>query len=272
MEGREASEVTEMPEQSTTTPASVSEQHAPKFDRWFYISVGLLMILFNAFAFAPSLIDSSRRNVPLPLTPLVVLHTMVSVAWLVLFLIQATLIANSRRATHRRLGIFGALLAVAFVVLVSLSVVAEARRGFDLSGDIGRLPPVPGTDKLTGTVGLLLFPFQFAVLVGAALFYRNRPAVHKRLMLIAMLGALTPTPVAHVIGRWIGPQQWAGSIFPLSLLFFLSIAVIHDRIAEGRVHPVSLWVGVLVFVSNMVFTLAIMPTAAWRAFSIWLIH
>lgn len=261
-----------MPEQATTATLQVPTERSRKVDRWFYISVALLMILFNGVAFAPSLIDPSRRNVPLPLTPLVTLHAIVAAAWLLLFLTQTTLVATARIAVHRRVGAFGAVLTVAFIVFGAFTVIAEARRGFDLSGDIGRGPLPPGADAVAAGVGLLFFFLQFAILVGAALWYRHRPAVHKRLMLIAVLGALTPTPVAHVIGHWLAPQPWTGIIFPLSLLFFLSFSAIHDRITEGRIHPVSLWGGLLVVVSNQVFNLAIVPSSAWREFATWLIQ
>jgi hypothetical protein len=172
-----------------------------QINRWFYINVALLMILLNVVAFAPSLLNTLGRRVLLPLTPLVTAHAIVSLAWLLLFLTQATLVAKSHLDIHRRLGVFGAGLAIVFVVLGFSSVVEQARRGFDLSGDISRVPGPPGVAPLAATVGLLFF-IDFAVLVAAGLCYRHRPSVHKRLMTLAMLGGLTPTPVAHVIGHW----------------------------------------------------------------------
>lgn len=258
------------PAVAATLPRSVAD--ARRVESWFYIGVALMMILFNGVAFVPPLFDPSGRSVPLPLTPLVTAHAAVSVAWLLLFLLQAGLVATGRTHVHRRTGALGAVLAVAFVVLGSLSVVEEARRGFDLSGDLGRLPPAPGSVEPRATqLGVLIFFLQFAVLVGVALWYRNRPAIHKRLMLIALLGALTPTPVAHLIGHWLGPQQWAGFLFPVSLAFFLSFALLHDRITEGRVHPVSLCASLVVFGSTALFNVAIIGTGAWRQFSAWLI-
>ena len=147
-----------MPEPGATTiitPAAAG----PRIDRWFYIGVALLMILFNVVAFAPSLIDQSRRNVHLPLSPLVTLHAAVSAIWLLLFLGQATLAATRRAEVHRRLGLLGALLTLVFVVIGYFTTVAQARRGFDLSGDISRFTPpgatVPAEATLAGTVGLL---------------------------------------------------------------------------------------------------------------------
>jgi uncharacterized membrane protein YozB (DUF420 family) len=184
--------------------------------------MALLMILFSAVAFGPSLIQPSSRNVPLPLTPLVTAHAIVSVGWLVLFLTQATLVATGRTDVHRRVGIVGAVLTMMFVVVGYFTLIEEARRGFDLSGDIIRRPPGSGVSN-PAVMALLWNFLTFRILAGAGLCYRHRPAVHKRLMLLAMLGGLTNTPVAHVVGHWPSLQPGAGIIVPVSarLCFFL---------------------------------------------------
>ena len=261
-----------MAEQAPVTMAPIAPKRLPRVDRWFYISVALLIILFNVVAFGPSIIDTSRRNTPLPLTPLVTAHAVLSVVWLLLFLTQTTLVATARTAVHRRVGIFGAVLTVAFIVVGCLTVIGQARRGLDLSGDISRLPLPRGADPAAAAVGLLFFFLTFAILFGAALWFRHRPSVHKRLMLLAVVGGLTPTPVAHVIGHWTVLQPWTGIIFQASLLIFLSLGAIHDRLSEGRIHPVSLWLGLAVFVSNVVFNVVIVPSSAWRGFATWLIQ
>jgi uncharacterized membrane protein YozB (DUF420 family) len=257
---------------ATATVVPVAAERTRQVDRWFYVAVAVLIILFNAVAFGPSILDQSRRNVPLPLTPLVAAHAFVSAAWLFLFLAQTTLVATGWTAIHRRVGIAGAALTVTFVVLGWFTTIEQARRGFDLSGDISRLAGPQGAGPVEAIVGLLFFVLTFAILVGAALWYRHRPRVHKRLMLLAVLGGLTPTPVAHVIGHWPVLQPWAGVIFPGSLLVFLSLSAIHDRLSEGRVHPVSVWGALLVFVWNALFNVAIVPSAPWREFATWLIQ
>lgn len=231
-----------------------------------------MVILLNIVAFAPSLFDPSRRAAPLPLPPLLLLHAAVSVGWLLLFLAQATLAATARVSTHRRMGVAGAALSVAVVVLGVLVVMAQARRGFDLSGDIARLPLPAGVDPLSATVALLFFPVQFGMLVGAALWYRGRPRTHRRLMLFAILAGITPTPVAHLIGHWVGPQPWADALFPLSTFLFVSLIAVHDRVTEGRVHMVTVGLGSLVVVMERVVTLGVQRTEAWRSFARWLVQ
>jgi hypothetical protein len=45
-----------------------------------------------------------------------------------------------------------------------------------------------------------------------------------------------------------------------------------DRVSEGRVHPVSPWVGIAVFVSTGIFNVGIVPSAAWHSFADWLVR
>lgn len=168
-------------------------------DRWFFIGAALSMMLFNVIAFAPSIVEPSRRNVPLPFTPLVAAHVIVSAAFLLLFLAQATLVATGRTDVHRRLGIVGAVLASALVVLGYFALVGEARRGFDLSGDLSSLPPPPGITAAAFIMSPIVQLVMFGILLGAALYYRHRADVHKRLMLLAVLGVLSQTPMVHVV-------------------------------------------------------------------------
>lgn len=254
-----------------TIGAPLSTGSRPRVGRWFYINAGLAMMFLNVVAFAPGIIDPSRRNVPLPLTPLVTAHATLGAAWLVLFLSQATLIATRRVDLHRRAGIAGVLLAMAFVVVGGFAVVEQARRGFDLSGDIGRLAP-PGTPPdPAATLSILSFFLSFAVLVGLGFWYRNRPAVHKRLMLLALIGALTPTPLAHLVGHWPSLQARAGLVVLVALVVTLSASAIYDRISEGRIHPVSLWVPVLLVAWQGVVNIVVVPSTAWRRVAMWVV-
>ena len=91
-------------------------------------------------------------------------------------------------------------------------------------------------------------------------------------MLLAMLGGLTNTPVAHLIGHWPALLPWAGLIFPVSLLITLSLSAVYDRVSQGRIHPVSLWIALLVFAWSAVSNTVIVQSAAWREFATWLIQ
>jgi hypothetical protein len=256
-----------MSQQTTIEIAPAAPAKHRLIKRWFFINVALFMILFSIIAFAPEMIDTSVRNVPLPLPPLAATHAIVSTGFLLLLLSQPTLVATGRTDLHRRLGIVGAVLAVAFVVITYLAGVEVVRRGFPVAGDPG-LPP--GLSRAAFVLAPNVSLLVFGILLGAALYYRHRPDVHKRLMLLAVLGGLTSTPVAHLVGYWSVLQPWAGMIFPLSAVVFLSVSAVYDRAVIGRIHPVSLWVPLAVFVSQSIFFNAIVPSAAFRSFAEWL--
>ena len=117
----------------------------------------------------------------------------------------------------------------------------------------------------------LVLPLTFGILLAAALYYRNRPEVHKRLMLFAVLGNLTSVPTGHLMAYW-NLFAWAPLLFPGSLVAFLSLVPLYDRFVIGRIHPVSLWVPIGIFLSQQAVFVVIAQTAAWRDFSGWLIR
>jgi hypothetical protein len=58
----------------------------------------------------------------------------------------------------------------------------------------------------------------------------------------------------------------------LSALFFVSLIAVYERVTEGRVHPVTLWLGILVVAMERVLTLVVQRTEAWRSFAQWLVQ
>ena len=270
-----------MPEQVTVLMAPAATGSRWRVDHWFYIGVALLMILLNVAAFGPSLVNPSGRLGPL--TTLVAAHAIVSFGFLLFFLAQVTLVATRRTAVHRRFGTVGGVLAAALIVVTYAMSIEMLRRGYDLSGDLQRLefsgqslPPDALRDRAPDRgIGLALNVSQvvsFGILVGAAIWYRRRPDVHKRLMLLAMLGVLTGPPFAHLFGHW-APLRAIVSIVQLpSTILLLAVSAVHDRLTEGRVHRVSLWAPILLFVWFGVWVGVIGPSPAWQALATRLIR
>ena len=58
-------------------------------------------------------------------------------------------------------------------------------------------------------------------------------------------------------------------LLPLAALYFSS--AIYDRLAHGRIHPVSLWAGLSLLVWAMFRGLVIGPSASWHQFAGWLV-
>jgi hypothetical protein len=141
-----------------------------------------------------------------------------------------------------------------------------ARRGFDLSGDLHI-----EADPLRGLVNPLGDLVTFGTLTATGFGYRHRGDIHKRLMLLATVGGLTPAPLAHLIGHSPLLREM-GPIIDVPIALFLFASATYDRVALGRMHPVSLWGAVMIFFWDLLRNIVIAPSAAWHHFAEWLVR
>ncbi len=225
-----------------------------RYDRVFYSGMAIAMALavFVGFArtyYLSSYFGTSTTLSGGPFSTVVHLHAGLFTAWVLLFLVQTSLVATHRVAVHRRLGVAGAVLAGLMVVVGTAVALATARRG---GGP-------PGIDPL----GFLVIPLGdmavFSVLVGAALWLRRNKEAHKRLMLMAYVAILVAA-VARLPGVLsLGPLGFFG----LTFVPALAVAMLYDRVTRGRIHPAYLWGGVLLILS-VPLRLLLSTTPAWH--------
>jgi hypothetical protein len=193
---------------------------------------------------------------PSPPETIFYVHGAVFSAWCLLLVAQPRLVAAGRTDLHRAAGWWGAMLAVAMVALGTLGALVAARRP---GGFVGI--PVPGEQFLiVPLVDMLLFP----TFVAAAIVRRHDTQAHKRLMILASVNLL-----AAAIARWpvisaAGPPAYFG----LSDLFVVALGV-WDLRTRGRLHPVTLWGGLLLIASQPL-RLALSGSAAWLSVARWL--
>jgi hypothetical protein len=230
----------------------------------FYVVMGLCAIAVVVLGFAPSFVDTADRKAS-PGT-LVALHGLISVAWLLTFLAQATFVATRRFAEHRRLGTAAAMLAALMIISGYLVAITMARRGYDLSGDLHI-----EADPLFGIINPLGDIAAFAVLVTAGYLFRHRSDIHKRLMLLAITGGLMPAPLAHLIGHSPVLRTMPPPTILIPLAFLLFASAVYDRFSLGRAHPVSLWGAAVLVVWQFLLNVVIGPSAAWHQVAGWLI-
>jgi hypothetical protein len=243
----------------------------------FYVGAAVFVILLNAAGFLPSLIDQSRR-VAAP-TWLVTVHGASAGAWLLLFLSQTILVATRRMPWHRRLGVAGPFLVAAIVLSGYLTQIDMVRRGHDLSGDLLRAAPpasqAPSAEEFAAQMLPALQAFaNFGLLAGFGLWFRHRPEIHKRLMLLA-LAQLVITPLIHLSGHVIGhwPALHGRLSGPVLLVgFSLQFAgAAYDKLSRGHIHPLFLWVPLVVIVESVGVFALVMPSAGWRRLAMWLV-
>jgi hypothetical protein len=101
----------------------------------------------------------------------------------------------------------------------------------------------------------------------AAIYYRKRPANHKRLMLLTAIGFLPPAlariPIPGI--QSLGPLFFFG--VPILLMIF---AVTYDRVQNGKFNKVFIYACLFLTVSYPL-RIMISGTDAWLAFAHWII-
>lgn len=214
-------------------------------------------VLLTVFAgFAPTYYLAAWLDAPV-LTPLVHLHGLVFTAWVMLFAVQVRLVMTGRVALHRRVGSFGAGLALAMVLLGVITAVVAARLGHTPSAAI---PPL-------SFLAIPLFNIAaFGLLVGGGVWQRRNPATHKRLMLIATLCILAPAIARLPLGiiQTGGPPVFFGLT---DLLWLACLA--YDGLTRRRVHAAWL-VGGGVMLASQAGSLLVATSAPWLACARWL--
>ena len=192
---------------------------------------------------------------PSPTETIFYVHGAVFAAWIVLFVAQASLVAGGHTKLHRRIGPYSAAVAIAMVVLGTLAALIAARRA---TGFVQ--VPVPPLQFLAIPIFDMIL---FATFVWLAIAQRRDPQTHKRWMLLATVNLVTAA-----IARWpgvfaLGPLAFFG----LTDLFVVALAIWDFR-ARGRLHPVTLWGGLLIIVSQPL-RLVVSSTQGWLAFARW---
>jgi len=191
--------------------------------RWFFVCIASVLLVIVAVGFARSFYLRNLLNAghtgSSDLPAYIVLHGIALTLWFLLFASQALLVSSGRVRLHRSLGIAGAALAAVVFGLSLLVVVRSAVRETSL--------------VVIGDMALLIL---FAILVAASIWFRRKPEVHKRLMVIASISIVAPA-----IARWPGAQ----SMLPLSVvvpqLSLYAAQIVHDVASSRRVHPATAW-------------------------------
>jgi hypothetical protein len=246
-----------MPSVPTAAEDGIREKN--EVGRWYYPGMAVVMIAVAITGFAPSIVDPSHRHAPLTL--LVAVHGILFFLWLLLFLMQTTLIAAQRVDLHRRMGIIAVVLLMVLVPTSYMVTVQMVRRGFDLSGDqLGTTG-----DPLFGSIFNFFAVIEFPLLAGVALAYRRRKEIHKRLMLFANISLMGP-PITHFLGHF--GLLTAFTVLAGLAMFFLS-AVAGDYLSARRVHPLTATLAILLFLVQPIQAL-VGSTAAWHHFAAWL--
>jgi hypothetical protein len=213
---------------ATIAPAT----HAAISDDRFFMRMAIVIAFTIIAGFA---LHFAMGRSTITARPLVHVHGLVFMGWVVLFLTQVRLATGGSLALHRRLGWIAAGWACVLVVMGLAITIDVAMRGgtpfFFL----------PQYFLIANPMSLLCF----VALTTAAIRMRRRTDWHKRLHLCATvsiigpgLGRLMPMPL-------MGPYSF--DIVILISLLFPAAGMIHDWRQSGQVHRAWVWGALAIF-------------------------
>lgn len=241
-----------IPEPSTTRGRDARTRR----DRAFFGGMAIPLALVVFVGFAPTFYLRGALDTSDELSPSLVWHGVAFSAWMVLLMIQTSLIAARRADLHRLLGAAGVVLGVVMMVLGAYVAITRTRDGLFVNP--AGIPPLRFMAVPLATI--VVFP----VLFGAAFWLRRRTDFHKRLVLIATFELITAGVARLPVVSTLGPPGFFGG----TDLFLLAL-VAYDIATLKRVHPATLWGGLFLLASQPL-RLAIAGTEPWLAFAGWL--
>ena len=220
----------------------------------FFIGIAVLAAVIAAMGFWPTYFGpllAGTADHP----PVIHVHAAIFSGWLALFGAQVAFAATGQIGLHRKLGTVGIWYGVVIIVVGVITAFSQ----FADRIDAGRLEEAQ-TRLLAPLSDMIVFPLFF----GAAVYYRHRPELHKRLMLVAtttllvaaalrmsFLGEPLPRPTRLLI--WFSP-----------ILF----GIAYDLIAKRTIHPVYVIGLAALYVLSM--RGALVETEMWLSISGWL--
>jgi len=227
-------------------------------ERRFYTGMALAFLATVVLGFGRSFfLRPLFPEWPSPHEPIFYIHGMVFTAWFALLITQASLVAAGRTDVHRKLGVWGAVLAAVMVVLGVTGAIVAARRP---TGFVGI--PVPALQFLAVPIFDMA---MFGSFVVVAIAKRRDAQSHKRWMVLASINLLTAA-----IARWPGVISIGAPplFFGLTDLFVVAI-VLWDLKSRVRVHPATIWGGLLT-VASQPARLVVSGTSFWLECARWM--
>lgn len=211
--------------------------------------IGLLAVLIG---FAKTfIVPVSRGSFSAP--GIVYVHGAFAFSWILLFIIQTSLIHFRKYSTHIIFGIIGIFIALGTAVTMLPVGMHAANR--DIKQGLGET-------AISGIVGVATSAIMFLAIVIAGIWNRNTPATHKRLMLLSTLVVLWPAwfRFRHYFPSVPRPDIWFAVVLADSLII---VSCFWDKIVNGKVHPVFKYVGLFI-IAEHIFEVVYFDSPLWR--------
>jgi hypothetical protein len=234
----------------------------PKAGRFFHVTAAVVLIALVVAGFHRFYFEGRAypgRELTPPIRTLVIVHGTAMSLWLLVFLAQSILILSGKRQTHMRVGKIAAVLAAVIVVL-GLKVGIEAAR----VKPPGQL--TAGLDPKQFMAIPVISVLVFGGFVAAGVLYRRRPAVHRSMMLLATVAAITAAvaridTLSDLYAGTIWDRIWGPYFMTLVLaVIFLGFKCVLRRSLD-RPFAIGCVILALVFAANV----QLATTPAWNS-------
>lgn len=209
----------------------------------FYLVVPILLIALAMTGFWPQYygrLATGRALEGAAVHPLVHVHSTLFISWLLAILVQAALVRGGRTRLHQNLGpwLAGSGYAVAGLGLfagLSLAAAQVARGGSLDAAAVFVAAPI-------------LDMLMFTGFLTAAVAWRRRPEVHKRLILFTGYSFAFVGFVRH-LGRVPGLMEnlWLATFI---LVAPVALCIAWEAVTQRSVHPVW-WIGLAAFTARL---------------------
>ncbi len=214
--------------------------------RYFYFAMSLLLAAIVIAGFKRT-VNANLFHPAVPRPFILWIHASAFTAWVIFFISQSTLVRVGKVSWHRSIGWFGAGLATVMVPLGIVTAIVMAR--FD-------------TVQLhqSGADAFLSIPFYdmiaFGVCIALAIYWRTKPALHRRLMFIATCGLMDAG-----FGRF--DYLFNNNLFFPCLDLLIILGMARDLLVDRRVHKVYLYAAPLLIVGQS------LSVHMWRSNPAW---
>ena len=229
-------------------------QRNRRLDRVFFSAMAVVVLV-------SVLVGFSQTYFVAPLPNLIVkIHAAVFSLWILLLIVQTSLISANRVDVHRRLGLFGfglSCVVVIFGVLVATENLVRNYPGFN--------PNDGGVSFRAFYAVTLSDMLMFSVLIYFAFRKRLDPPAHKRLVLIATFAILDAA-----FDRWpIHVTWWDHRVTPLLCIYpLLLLLMAYDRWSRGKIQPATIGATLFLIVVQQ-GRYALGHTESWQRFALW---
>lgn len=217
--------------------------------------VGLLAVLIG---FAKTfIIPVANNEFKAPL--IIHIHGAFAFAWIMLFLVQTSLIHFHKYHIHLVLGFTGLFIAAGVLITMIPAGAHVVTR--ELNQGVGET-------AYSSLLGVITSGLLFFSLVIAGVLKRNNSAAHKRLMLLATIVVLWPAwfRFRHYFPSVPRPEIWFALVLADSLII---VAWIWDKLKNGKIHPVLLYVGLFIILEQS-FEVWVYDGPVWRSIAMWI--